>query len=379
MDILMVCHYGLYQDLSCSFVHAQAKAYADLGHRVRVIVPIAIGKSDVSGKKYGLGMTTAVHDGVTVYYLRYLSLSKYGEKRFNCRRAYGAVRRHWRVITGDFAPACIHAHTLGFDSRLGGLIKKKLKCSLLVTTHGSDASIPYQNGRLDDLREWCDVADCVVAVSTALANKVRASHTKTRVEVILNGFRLQHVPNHSEKTPLSLIQVGHLTAQKQVDVTIRAFANLAEKHPQATLTLIGQGPKREELEQLCAELGVDHQVRFLGQIPNDRVLAEMGNSQFFVMPSVREGFGIVYLEAMACGCITIGTKGEGIADLIRHGDNGFLVDPHQPDAIVQVVECCLQDSQTANKIALAGCQAAQQLTWEANATNYIRLIEEMTK
>ncbi len=379
MDILMVCHYGLYQDLSCSFVHAQAKAYADLGHRVRVIIPIAIGKTDAKGRKYNLGMTRVEQDGVTLYYLRYLSLSKYGEKRFNVCRAYGAVRRHWKAITSDFAPVCIHAHTLGFDSQLATAIKKRLGCPLLVTTHGSDTSIPHKNGQLEALRGWCDTADCVVAVSTALANKVRDCHTKTRIEVILNGFRLQHLPTKQEKVPFSLIQVGHLTAQKQADVTIRAFALLVKEHPQATLTLIGQGPMRERWQALCTELGVADKVRFLGQIPNDRVLAEMGSSQFFVMPSVGEGFGIVYLEAMACGCITIGTKGEGIADLIQPGVNGFLVEPHAPESIVQVITSCLQDPQAAQTIAESGQTAATELTWETNAKHYIELIEEIIK
>ncbi|MBR6549087.1 MAG: glycosyltransferase [Clostridia bacterium] len=379
MDILMVCHYGLYQDLSFSFVHAQAKAYADLGHNVRVIIPIAIGKSDAQGRKYNLGMTQTEQDGVTLYYLRYLSLSQYGEKRFNVGRAYGAVRRHWKAITADFSPVCIHAHTLGFDSQLATAIKKRLGCPLLVTTHGSDTSIPHKNGQLEALRGWCDSADCVVAVSTALANKVRACNTQTRIEVILNGFRLQHLPTKQNKKPFSLIQVGHLNAQKQGDVTIRAFSLLAKEYPQATLTLIGQGPMRERWQALCTELGVADKVFFLGQIPNDRVLAEMAGSQFFVMPSVGEGFGIVYLEAMACGCITIGTKGEGIADLIEHEVNGFLVAPQDPEAIVQVITSCLQDPQAAQTIAVSGQTAATELTWETNAKHYIELIEEIVK
>lgn len=72
------------------------------------------------------------------------------------------------------------------------------------------------------------------------------------------------------------------------------------------------------------------------------------------MPSVREGFGMVYLEAMSCGCITIGTEGEGIADFIISGKNGILVPPDEPDAIVAAVESCLSDPAYAASLAEQG-------------------------
>ena len=101
----------------------------------------------------------------------------------------------------------------------------------------------------------------------------------------------------------------------------------------------------------------------------------MGSSQFFVMPSVQEGFGIVYLEAMACGCIAIGTEGEGIADLIVSGENGFLVPPDQPETIAKTILRCLKHPKEASAIAERGRQAAKGLTWEKNAMQYISLFE----
>ena len=95
------------------------------------------------------------------------------------------------------------------------------------------------------------------------------------------------------------------------------------------------------------------------------------------MPSVNEGFGIVYLEAMASGCITVGTEGEGIADLIVSGKNGFLVPPDSPDAIVSVIEWCLEHPEEADAIAEQGRKDALDLTWEHNAEQYIELFERM--
>ena len=103
----------------------------------------------------------------------------------------------------------------------------------------------------------------------------------------------------------------------------------------------------------------------------------MGRHQYFVMPSVREGFGIVYLEAMANGCITIGTQNEGIADLIRDGYNGFLVPPEDPDAICRVVDWCHCHPAQTQELVRQGVEDARGLTWEKNARRYQALFEEV--
>ena len=170
-----------------------------------------------------------------------------------------------------------------------------------------------------------------------------------------------------------MIQVGHLIPSKRVDESIRALALLRKNYPDMTLTVVGQGPLREELERLCVPLGVKDAVCFSGQLPNDQVFALLCRSRFFVMASKPEGFGIVYLEAMAAGCVTIGTEGEGIADVIEHGVNGFLVPADDPDAIAAVIADCIQNPEKAAQIADRGKQTALKLTWRENARNYIDL------
>ena len=376
MNILVVCHDGLYRDLSASFVHGQTQAYAKLGHRVRVIIPVAVGKPGPDSKRFGPAVLRREADGVELYYVRYVTLSQYGARWFNHTSACVALRCALSAILRDFTPQVIHAHTLGFDTRIGAWLKNRLGIPLVVTTHGSDASIPFEQGDLAFLRKHCDLADTVVAVSSALAAKVRACGTQTPVRVILNGFRLQHVPESREKMPVSLIQVGNLQEQKRVHITIEAFSRLLWGYPRATLTIVGSGPQRAALEAQCRDLGIADRVTFTGRLPNDQTLEQMAKTQFFVMPSVREGFGIVYAEAMACGCVAIGTEGEGIADLIVSGENGYLVPPDDPEAIVETVTACLQQPEKMHAVAQAGRAAALQLTWEENAGQYLQLFQE---
>lgn len=378
MNILVVAHYQNDSSPTAIFVHDQVKAYAALGHRVRVIVPIALGKHGfLTGGRFRSYRERI--DGTEHFFVRHLSLSKYGAGGFNTRRAIGAVARQYDRLFADFTPDIIHAHTLGFDSEIGAWLKARLHVPLVVTTHGSDTSIPYEQGQLSWLAEEVAPADHVAAVSSALAKKLADSGTKTPISVILNGFRVQALPAATEKEPCSVIQVGHLIAQKHFDTTLRAFALLKETQPAACLTIVGHGPEQKALEQLAQVLGVSNAVRFTGQLSNEGVLAEMSRAQFFCMPSVREGFGIVYLEAMAVGCITIGTEGEGIADLIANGENGFLVPPESPDAIEQVMAWCLAHSQEAAAVAQHGKQDAMALTWDSNAKKYLELFRTLTE
>lgn len=374
MKILIVCHVGMYQDLSSSFVHAQAEAYAAQGHTVRAVILNPAGKADRFGHRLFPTVTVGNADGVEMVNMRFISLSNLGERGGNAFFAKQSAWMHFSKIFSEFQPDVIHAHTLGSASALGVWLKKRLHCPLVVTTHGSDTAVRIEQGRAAELKPLCDGADCVVAVSSALAAKLKTCGTKTPVEVILNGFRIRSLPAVSEeRAQCAVVQVGHLIKQKHFDVTLRAFARLKKEYPAAQFTVVGQGSEREALEALADELGVSESVHFLGQLPNEAVLAEMSKAQFFCMPSVREGFGIVYLEAMASGCVAIGTEGEGIADLIESGKNGFLVPPEDPEAIWQVMQRCLQHPAEAEAIAARGRKDALSLTWEKNAATYERL------
>ncbi len=377
MNILVVCHYGLYREFSSSFVHAQTTAYAALGHQVRVIVPIAIGKQDWNGSRSSIPLQQREKNGVQLYLLRYLSLSKYGEKWFNTANAIRAVRKRLDTLLNDFVPDVIHAHTLGFDSEIGAWLRDRLGIPLVVTTHGGDSFIPIKEGKLIQLRERANRADHLVCVSSLLKRQLEDCGATISTSVILNGFHVKDVSLRADSPPHSIVQVGYLITRKKADVTIQAAAHLRKRYPDVTLDIIGSGDEQARFQILCHELNMTDAVHFHGFLPNNKTLQKMSMSRFFIMPSVQEGFGIVYLEAMACGCVTIGTEGEGIADLIISGKNGFLVPPDNPDAIVRAVEWCLEHPAEADAIAEQGRQDALNLTWEKNAKQYIALFQQL--
>ena len=377
MNILVVCHHGLYQNYTFSFVHNQAKAYAAAGHHVRVIIPVPLGKS-FCGSRFGPLLHTEQVDGVSLYFVRYLSASNFGKKGFNVHSAVCAIGSQLKVILKDFQPDAVHAHTLGLDSHIGAWLKKKLCCPLVVTTHGSDTEIPLKRGEHAELKAACDEADCVVAVSRCLRERLLTCGTKTPVQVILNGFMTNCSANSGEKRPFTMLQVGHLIESKRNAVTIRALAILRKKYPEMTLKIIGAGVLRQTLETLVDDLGLRDAVTFTGEVPNPEVLSAMAESMFFVMPSKPEGFGIVYLEAMSNRCITIGTQGEGIAELIESGKNGFLVPADDPEAVADAICWCVMYPDKAEEIARQGYLDTKELTWERNAEHYVQLFKELS-
>ena len=380
MKILVVAHYH-YQGTSVPtalFVHDQMRAFVRAGHRVRILVPTPMGKVGQDGKRFLPLLHTEVVDGIEHVFLRYPSFSRYGEKGgLNTRSAIWFLRRSLSAVLQDFEPDIIHAHKLGTNTELGSLLQRETGCPLVFTSHGeTGCEEPWMHDPVA-IKRHADKADTVVCVSSAIRRCMDAAGVSSPHRVILNGFAVEHIRDSAEKRPLSVVQVGHLTTQKRVSVTVEAFRRLRERHPGAALTLVGEGPERTALEQQCAAGGLGDAVRFTGQLPNSEALEELGRSRFFVMPSVHEGFGVVYLEAMASGCITIGTEGEGIADLIVNGENGFLVPPDDPQAIAEVIEWCLQNPEAAGAIAAKGRRDARELTWEKNAAQYTALFQSL--
>ena len=377
MNILVVCNYDLYQNLTYSFVHSQIREYVKLGHRVRVIIPAAMGKKARNGKRIDKPLLISQADGVEMYDMRFLSLAKYGRKHFNENSAFLTVKLLWNRIFKDFKPDVIHAHTFGQDSEMGVMIKKRLGCPLVVTTHGGDTTVRVNNGEQDKLYRYCEHVDVIVTVSKALEGRLRTCGTETEIRTIHNGFHDEGITDAVEKVPYSCLQVSNLIELKQIPVTIRAFEKVYRKHPEARLTIIGRGPDREMLENLCRELGISDVVNFTGQLQHADVMAHMSRTQFYIMPSVREGLPISYLEAMGMGCVIVGTATEGIAEVVEDGINGILVQPGDYETIAAQVCSCLENPAQAASIAEAGRKTAQRMTWNHNAQKLLALFQEL--
>jgi glycosyltransferase involved in cell wall biosynthesis len=139
-----------------------------------------------------------------------------------------------------------------------------------------------------------------------------------------------------DSSPFSIIAVGRLSKEKRFDLLLRAFARLMTFHPEWTLTIIGEGPLRSELESLRDSLNIVGRVSMPGNVKN--VYAYLAHATLFVMTSEYEGFPNALCEAMACGLPVVCVDCDGgIRDIIKPGDNGVLVQRDNLEALTEAM------------------------------------------
>src|SRR5207302_1116635 len=161
--------------------------------------------------------------------------------------------------------------------------------------------------------------------------------------------------------------VGRLEPLKGADVALRAFGLLTAggAHPEARLLVLGEdsgadgGGERERLRRLTEDLGLSGRVEFWGSVAQDRLPAYYSAGEACLVPSYTESFGLVGLEAQACGTAVIASNLPGLASVVRDGVTGFLVDGHDPAAYSDRMRRVLEEPGLAERLGRNGRRRAQ--------------------
>lgn len=190
------------------------------------------------------------------------------------------------------------------------------------------------------------------------------------------------IPNNTIKSPArnfekgirNFLFVGLLIPRKHPTVLIKAI-NKAFYGQDFRITFIGQGREKANIQKLARKLRISDKVSLVGRIPRDEVFKMMQASDCFVMLSSPETFGLVYLEAMSMGCITIGSKGEGIDGIIKHGKNGFLCKAgNEQELSTLLKEISKLSNDELLTISTRAIQTASDLTDDKVAQHYIESV-----
>lgn len=161
------------------------------------------------------------------------------------------------------------------------------------------------------------------------------------------------------------VTVGHVDPNKNQEVLLRAFPRVRRIWPNANWVIVGDGPRRERLEALRDQLGLHDSVRFVRRLPPSEVAAVLATSDLFVLPSRREAFGCVYLEAMAVGVPTIVPRSSGVAFLVR--DERHLHDPMDADEIIAKARAVLTDPESYERAVAHGTAIVEAHSWPRTA------------
>jgi len=165
----------------------------------------------------------------------------------------------------------------------------------------------------------------------------------------------------------NLLFAGRLVEEKGVHILLRAMVIVRERVPNAHLLIAGDGSYRSTLEQIADSLGIRDSVSFLGWLQAEHLQNAYRNSWLLVLPSIcEEGLGTVLVEAGLMGRPVVGSDLGGIRDIIRHGENGFLVPPGDPSALAHAILAILQDRDLASRMGFANARAVKEYlsAWE---------------
>jgi glycosyltransferase involved in cell wall biosynthesis len=218
-----------------------------------------------------------------------------------------------------------------FACRIVTWIKKKPLYSTVHEVWGREYWKEYL-GRLAVFGYWIEkisltLPDTIIAVSNHTEKKLRIIlNSKKKIITIPNGLDVSKLKNILPSDSKSdIIYVGRLLAHKNIDVLMQAVEIVKKSSPDILLAIVGDGPEKDNLEKLAISLGLENNVRFYGFVENnEEVYSLMHASRVFVLPSSREGFGMVVVEANACGLpvITVDHADNAAKDLILNSENG---------------------------------------------------------
>ncbi|MGA2158542.1 MAG: glycosyltransferase family 4 protein [Dehalococcoidia bacterium] len=218
------------------------------------------------------------------------------------------------------------------------------------------------------------LAKRTIANSQFTKNQMIALGMKSPIEVIPTGIECAEIGSIAPGNVQSdIIFAGRLIKEKNVSLLIEAMKILKEKTPEIKCIIIGNGPERDSLTEMASELGLSSNIVFTGFLEkSDDVFAYMKSSKVFVLPSMREGLGLVALEANACGLpvITTDYRQNATAALIEVGRNGYICGLSAEDLAGKIRQALDNKS-----IARSSMEYARQYDWE----NIVNKIEAFYK
>jgi len=272
--------------------------------------------------------------------------------RFFMQRLYPwsmAVTLRYRG--GGFFRGCdlIHAHN-AFPEGVAAIRAFGGRLPVVVTVHGSDVNFFAMKPALrPGIVEALNEAAAVICVSAALERTLRELGVESATEVIPNGVDTGFFgPGGKSEASLSLgldpsrprvLFAGNFVPVKGIEYLIRAMPAVLAEYPDCELVLLGAGRSKADKERYREDIegaGATESVRIVERVPHDRLPPWIHASDVLVLPSIREGFGLVAAEALACGRPVVATRSGGPEDIVEDG-TGILVPPKNSHALARAV------------------------------------------
>jgi phosphatidylinositol alpha-1,6-mannosyltransferase len=252
---------------------------------------------------------------------------------------------------------------------------------VVIYTHGEEVVQTAYN-RLARLRGAAlRTSDAVLAVSSFTRDRLVSDFgvARDRIRMVPNGVDLDRFSPGEETEPF-ILGVGRLIERKGFDRLIEAFAQVAADFPGYRLRIAGNGPLEGELRNSATRLGIRGRIDLLGAVSDSELLHLYRSCTLFAMPNRTladgdtEGFGLIFLEANACGKPVIGGRAGGAVDAIIDGETGLLVDGADIAAIATALRTLLGDADLRDRLGTNALAHARQRGWDRSAELFLEAV-----
>lgn len=371
MKILVITnHYPQCQrDDTTKVVHYFCKEWINYAD-IRVINNKMFFIADIFSKKIKSGIR--IFEGVKIFdvnIMRYIPKSSY-LLRIQIKKI---VKKYRMFLKKEvFIPDVIIVHFPSEQWPLVENLNQFLNVPIIPTFHNID--LKFENKIKNILENTCVIGYRSNKIKLELSKYV---DEKKKLFPVKSGVPKSIIFNRNDYrfSRNNLIYVGKLTKQKNVSTIIKSLVHLHSY--EVVLNIYGDGPEKNNLKKLVSELSLDEKVKFHGKVSRSAVLEAMRKNDCFVMVSSPETLGIVYLEAMASGLFVIGSKGEGIDGVIKHYENGFLVEPGNSNELAKALrEYFSLSEDNLNQMLKRSMLTVKRLTDDAVAKEYFYEIKK---
>lgn len=268
-------------------------------------------------------------------------------------------------------PDIVHCQTVQMGV-CGFLFKKIYKIPYIVWCHGFDVYFPWPGKKMIS-RFVLNNANAIVALTGHMKQELQKL-CKKNIIILPNGIdfgKFQGFSKQAIRDRLNIssqekiiVFIGGLRPVKGVIYLIEAFKIISQKVSEAKLFLVGNGAERKNLEEAVAKNGLSGCVRFIGEIPHEKIPEYLAMADMFVLPSLSEGFPLVILEAMASGLPIVASNVRGLPEIVKEGESGFLAEPKNSHQIAEKILLLLENDALRQKISDANQEKSQAYDWE---------------
>ncbi len=276
----------------------------------------------------------------------------------------------------------LHAHFGGAVATVALIAAAAARLPYSLTIHGPDE---FFDERHFQLKAKLEQAAFVIAISDFCRSqlmRIASPEAWPRFDVVRLGIRPELLPPRPSRAndgsaPVRLVMVGRLVPAKGPMLLLEAFRKARAAGAAVTLTLVGDGPVRPEIERFLKEHGLCDVVTLAGALNHDQTLAAVAAADLFVLASFAEGIPVALMEAMALGVPCISTLVAGIPELIVSGRDGILVPAGSVEALTEAILQLARDPEQRQRLGESGRQ--QVLREYLLDTNLQKLAETWTR